>query len=78
MLALNALSQSCGFLYEYPLHFSAQLGGSLVTICLLRLHSAAMVLHPTAVGLHPVGGVSLLWQVALAMTGCFCSKCEPQ
>ena len=34
------VSGSWGFIYECPLHYPPQLGGSLVTICLLRLHPA--------------------------------------
>ncbi|KAK2081277.1 hypothetical protein P7K49_039686, partial [Saguinus oedipus] len=63
-------------LFEYLLQCPAQLGGSLFTICLLGILPASVSLPcfreaPFYCGaLCPVGGVSLLWLVASATSGC--------
>ena len=65
-----------GFLYECPLHFSAQLGGSLVTICLPRLRSAdvrsTLLLQalPCCCGLRPAAMAYALWQSLSVVAGC--------
>ena len=66
-----------GFLYECPLHGPAQLGGSLVTICLPRLCPAgvrfALLLQalPFCCSLRPVAmGYALRWSLSV-VAGCF-------
>ena len=69
-----------GFLYECLLHYPAQLGGSLVTICLLRFHSAdvvsALLLQALLCScglcrrLRPAATSSALQQSLSVMAGC--------
>ena len=71
-----SVSGGWGFLYECPLHCPAQLGGSLVTICLPRLHPAgegsALLLRalPCCCGLRPAATGSTLRQSLSVMVGC--------
>ena len=79
-----------GFICECPLCCPAQLGGSLVTICLPRLRPAgvrfALLLQalPCFCGLRPAAmampcsGVSLLWRVASAKAGHVSNGSVPQ
>ena len=75
------LGEVWGFPCECPLHCPAQLGGSLVTICLPRLRLAgvrfALLLQalPFCCSLRPAATGyalqrSLLYRVALATAGC--------
>ena len=65
-----------GFLYECPLHCPAQLGGSLVTICLLRLCPAAvrfallLQVLPCCCSLHPAATSYTLRQSLSVVAGC--------
>ena len=75
-----SVSGSWGFLYECPLHYPAQLGGSLVTICLLMFRPAdvgsALLLHalPCSRGfrcsLCPAATGSALWWSLSVMAAC--------
>ena len=71
-----SVSWCWGFLYECQLHCPAQLGGSLVTICLPRLRPAgvrsALLLWalPCCCGLRPAAtGSTLQWSLSV-MAGC--------
>ena len=77
---ISSVLGSWGFLYECPLHYPAQLGGSLVTICLPKLRPAdvgsALLLWapPCSCGLCsrlcPAATGSALWQSLSVMVGC--------
>ena len=66
-----------GFLCECPLCCPAQLGGNLVTICLLRLRPAGvrftLLLQalPCCCGLRPAATGYALWRSLSVLPGCF-------
>ena len=67
---------SWGFIFECPLCCPAQLGGSLVTICLPRLRPAgvkfALLLQalPFCCGLRPAATGYALWRSLSVVAGC--------
>ena len=71
-----SVSGGWGFFYECPLCCPALLGGSLVTICLPRLHPAgvrfALLLQalPFCCGLHPAATGYALRQSLSVVAGC--------
>ena len=72
----DALSRGVGVFFMCPLRCPAQLGGSLVTICLLRLRPAGvrftLLLQalPCCCGLRPAAMGSALWQSISVVAGC--------
>ena len=73
---LDALSQGVGVFFMCPLCCPAQLGGSLVTICLPRLRPAgvrsSLLLQglPCCCSLHPAAMGSALWWSLSVVAGC--------
>ena len=70
------VSGGCGFLCECSLCCPAQLGGSLVTICLPRLRPAGVRFDlllqalPFCCGLRPAATGYVLWQSLSVVAGC--------